>query len=60
MDTGVRLYADPAADWHLTADLLLDDRDGTFLSCFNEEEGAYRGHIVYPGGGGSCIQHSGL
>lgn len=56
MDTGVQLYADPAADWHLTADLLLDDRDGTFLSCFNEEEGAYRGLLVRKGGNILSIQ----
>lgn len=56
MDTGVRLYADPAADWHLTADLLLDDRDGTFLSCFNEEEGAYRGLLVRKAGNILSIQ----
>ena len=56
VDTGVRLYADPAADWHLTADLLLDDRDGTFLSCFNEEEGAYRGLLVRKAGNILSIQ----
>lgn len=56
VDTGVRLYADPAADWHLTADLLLDDRDGTFLSCFNEEEGAYRGLLVRKAGNMLSVQ----
>lgn len=56
MDTGVRLYADPAADWHLTADLLLDDRDGTFLACFNEEEGAYRGLLVRKAGNMLSVQ----
>lgn len=56
VDTGVRLYANPAADWHLTADLLLDDRDGTFLSCFNEEEGAYRGLLVRKAGNMLSVQ----
>ena len=46
LDTGVQLYADPKADWHLTADLLLDGQDGTYLSCFNEEVDAYRGLLV--------------
>lgn len=46
VDTGVQLYADPDADWRLTADLVLDAADGTYLSCFNEEEGAYRGLLV--------------
>ena len=36
--------------------MLLDDRDGTFLSCFNEEEGAYRGLLVRKGGNILSIQ----
>lgn len=56
VDTGVQLYADPAADWHLTADLLLDDREGTFLSCFNEEAGAYRGLLVRKAGNMLSVQ----
>ena len=56
VDTGVRLYADPEADWHLTADLLLDDRDGTYLSCFNEETDAYRGLLVRKSGNTLSVQ----
>ena len=46
LDTGVQLYADPEASWRLTADLVIGPEDGTYLSCFNEEEGAYRGLLV--------------
>ncbi len=46
IDTGVQLYADPEASWRLTADLVIGSEDGTYLSCFNEEEGAYRGLLV--------------
>ena len=46
LDTGVQLYADPSASWRLTADLMIGSEDGTYLSCFNEEEGAYRGLLV--------------
>ena len=46
IDTGVQLYADPNASWRLTADLVIGDEDGTYLSCFNEEENAYRGLLV--------------
>lgn len=46
VDTGVQLYADPDASWRLTANLVIDDTDGTYLSCFNEEEDAYRGLLV--------------
>ena len=46
LDTGVQLYADPEASWRLTANLVIGPEDGTYLSCFNEEEGAYRGLLV--------------
>lgn len=46
IDTGVQLYADPEASWRLTADLVFGEEDGTYLSCFNEEENAYRGLLV--------------
>ncbi len=46
VDTGVQLYADPQASWRLTADLLIGTEDGTYLSCFNEEENAYHGLLV--------------
>ena len=46
IDTGVQLYADPNASWTLTADIAIDDQDGTYLSCFNEEEDAYSGLLV--------------
>ena len=46
VDTGVQLYADPDASWRLTANLVIDEKDGTYLSCFNEEETAYRGLLV--------------
>ena len=59
LDTGVRLYADPKADWHLTADLLLDDQDGTYLSCFNEEVDAYRGLLVRKSGNTLTVQVGG-
>ncbi|HCI63506.1 MAG TPA: hypothetical protein DFH97_00325 [Clostridiales bacterium] len=59
LDTGVQLYADPKADWHLTADLLLDDQDGTYLSCFNEEVDAYRGLLVRKSGNTLTVQVGG-
>ncbi len=59
VDTGVRLYADPETDWHLTADLLLDDQDGTYLSCFNEEVNAYRGLLVRKSGNTLTVQVGG-
>lgn len=46
IDTGVQLYADPEAGWRLTADLVIGDEDGTYLSCFNEEENNYHGLLV--------------
>ncbi len=46
VDTGVQLYADSQASWRLTADLLIGTEDGTYLSCFNEEENAYHGLLV--------------
>lgn len=46
IDTGVQLYADPNASWTLTADIAIDDQDGTYLSCFNEEEDAYSGLLI--------------
>lgn len=59
LDTDVRLYADPKADWHLTADLLLDGQDGTYLSCFNEEVDAYRGLLVRKSGNTLTVQVGG-
>lgn len=46
VDTGVQLYADPDASWTLTANIVIDDNDGTYLSCFNEETDAYSGLLV--------------
>ena len=46
VDTGVQLYADPNASWRLTANIVIGEQDGTYLSCFNEEESAYRGLLV--------------
>ena len=46
VDTGVQLYADPQAGWRLTAYFEIGDADGTYLSCFNEEEGNYHGLLV--------------
>ena len=46
VDTGVQLYADPNASWRLTADFVIGEEDGTYLSCFNEEENAYHGLLV--------------
>lgn len=46
VDTGVQLYAEPNASWRLTANIVIGEEDGTYLSCFNEEENAYRGLLV--------------
>ncbi len=46
IDTNVQLYADPDASWRLTAHLTVDDQDGTYLSCFNEDESDYHGLLV--------------
>ncbi len=46
IDTGMQLYADPDASWTLTADINIDEQDGTYLSCFNEEADAYSGLLV--------------
>ena len=56
VDTGVQLYADPEASWRLTADLVIGPEDGTYLSCFNEEEGAYRGLLVRKSGNLLTVQ----
>ena len=52
----MQLYADPAASWRLTTDLVIGPEDGTYLSCFNEEEGAYRGLLVRKSGNLLSIQ----
>ena len=52
----MQLYADLSASWRLTADLVIGPEDGTYLSCFNEEEEAYRGLLVRKSGNLLSVQ----
>ncbi len=48
IDTGVKLYDEPAADWtlHTVVNPAQNGDEGVFLSCFSEEPDKYRGFML--------------
>lgn len=55
VDTGRALYADPDASWTLLSQISpqVDAGDQVYFSCFNEEDGAFRGLLVRRAGEGT-------
>lgn len=48
VDTGVQLFYEKEKDWTMLVDLntQTETPNGVFVSCFSEEEGAYRGLLI--------------
>ncbi len=61
MDTGIPLYLQPRQDWTLDTQLvpLTGEGDKVYLSCFSEEEDAFRGLLVRGANNGDIEIHVG-